>query len=70
MCKRHLKHINVKTRENIESQNTCKPSIGIFWFLIEDKKIPDIFYKIQKFLRKPWASIIMHKDLLHLIIWM
>ena len=38
MCKRHLKHINVKSvennsRENIESQNTCKKSTSIFWIL-------------------------------------
>ena len=39
----------------------------MFWFLLEDIKIPDIPYKIQKFLRTSWASIIMNKDLLHLI---
>ena len=32
-------------------------------------KIPDIFYKILKFLGPSWASIIAHKDLLDLIIW-
>ena len=36
MCKRHLKHSNVKYVENIlikniESQNTCKQSTSIFW---------------------------------------
>ena len=35
--------------------------MSIFGFLISD-----IFYKIQKFLGSSWASIIMHKDLLHL----
>jgi len=35
--------------------------MSIFGFLISD-----IFYKIQKFLVSSWASIIMHKDLLHL----
>ena len=53
MCKRHLKHINVKcvknnSRENIEWQNTCKHSTSIFWFPVEDIKIPQIFKKIQK----------------------
>ena len=32
-------------------------------------EISDIFYKIKKFLRTSWASIIAHKGLLHLIIW-
>ena len=68
-------HINVKcgkniSRENIKSQNTCKWSISIFWFLVKDIKIPVIFYKIQKFVRTSWALIITHKDLLNLIIWM
>ena len=75
MCKRHLKHINVKcvenvSRKDIESQNSCKKSTSIFWFPVPDIKMPNIFYKIQKFLRITWASIISHKNLLHLIIWM
>ena len=32
-----------------------------------DNKIPDIFYKIKKFQRTSWASVIMHKDLLDII---
>ena len=47
--------------ENSFKKNTIKCS----WFLVEDIKIPDIFLKIQKFLRPSWASVIAHKDLLH-----
>ena len=42
----------------------------IFWFPVRDIKIPDIFYKIQHFLATSWASVIAHKYLLDLIIWM
>ena len=45
-------------------------STSIFWFPVKDIKIPDIFYKIQNFLTMSWASVIAHKDLLDLIIWM
>ena len=41
-----------------------------FKFIGKDIKIPDIFYKILKFLGTSWASVIAHKDLLDLIIWM
>ena len=44
--------------------------MSIFWFLVKDINNPGIFYKIQNFLRTSWASIITHKDLLHIIIWM
>ena len=44
-------------------------STYIFWFPVKDIKIPHNFYKIQNFLRTSWASVIMHKDLLHLIFW-
>ena len=40
---------------------------SIFWFQVEDIKIPDTFYKIKKLLRTSTASIIMHKELLDLI---
>ena len=53
-----------------KSQNTWEKDTSLFWFPVNDIKIPDIFYKIQKFLRTLWASEIAHKDLLHLIIWM
>ena len=75
MCKRRLKHCYVKCVENDsrkkrKSQNTCQKSTSIFWFPVKDIKIPDIFYKIQHFLTTSWASVIAHKDLLDLIIWM
>ena len=47
-----------------------KKSTMIFWFPVKDIKIPDIFHKIQHFLTTSWASVIAHKDLLDLIIWM
>ena len=47
-----------------------KKAHTLFWFPVKDIKIADNFYKIQKFLRLSWASVIMHTDLLHLIIWM
>ena len=33
----------------------------MFWFPVKDIKIPDIFYKILKFLGPSWASIIAQK---------
>ena len=51
-------------------QNTCKKSTSIFWFPVQDIKIPDIFYKTKNLLTMSWASVIAHKDLLDLIIWM
>ena len=42
----------------------------LYWFPVKDIKISDNFYKIQNFLITSWASVITHKDLLHLIIWM
>ena len=41
----------------------------LFRFPVKDIKIPNIFYKIQKFLGASRASVIAHKDLLDLIIW-
>ena len=37
---------------NIQTQH-------VFWFPVKDIKISDIFYKIQKFLKISWATIIM-----------
>ena len=51
-------------------KNISKKTQALFWFLVEDIKIFENFYKIQKFLRLSWASVITHKDLLHLIVWM
>ena len=75
MCKRHLKHVHVKCVENImrkkgNYKTHAKKSISLFLIPVKDIKIPDIFFKIQKFIRASWASVIAHKVLLHLIIWM
>ena len=74
MCKRHIKHCYVKcvgndSRKKRKLQNTCKKGTSIFWFPVKDIKIPDIFYKILKFLGTSWASVIAHKHLLLWIIW-
>ena len=57
-------------QEKKKSQNTCQKSTSMFWFQVKDIKIPDIFYKIQQFLTTSKASVITHKDLLDLNIWM
>ena len=46
-----------------------KKAPKLFWFPVKDIKISDNSYKIQKFLSLSWASVITHKDLLHLIIY-
>ena len=40
------------------SNKTPLKSMKFCWGLIEDINISDLFYKIQKFLRPPWALII------------
>ena len=40
--------------------------IGLFLIPVKDIQIPDIFYKIQKFLRTTRVAVIAHKVLLHL----
>ena len=75
MWKRHLKHCYVKCVENDSRikwilQRHAKKSTSIFWFPVKDIKIQDIFYKILQLLTTSWASVITHKDLLDLIIWM
>ena len=57
-----------KYQEKRKSQNTCKKSISLFLIPVKDIKIPDMFFKIQKFIRASWASVITHKVLLHFII--
>ena len=37
---------------------------SLFLIPVKDIKIPDIFFKIQKFIRASWASVIAHKVLL------
>ena len=46
------------------AKHMLKKSTSIFWFPVKDIKIPDIFYKILKFLGTSWASVIAHKHLL------
>ena len=55
-------------KENLQTH--AKKNTIICWFPVKDIKIPDIFYKIQHFLTMSWASVIAHKDLLDLNIWM
>ena len=57
---------NVKWKEFFFS----KKVLTLFWFPVKDIKIPDIFYKIQKFLGMSWASVIVYKELLDLSMWM
>ena len=51
-------------------KNISKKAHKFFCFPVKDIKISDNCYKIQKFLRLCWASVITHKHLLHLLIWM
>ena len=56
--------------EMVDEKKLQKKACTLFWFQVKDIKIPDLFYKILKFLGASWASVIAHKDLLDLIIWM
>ena len=56
--------------EMVDEKTLTKKAQTVFWFPVKYIKIPDIFYKILKFLVLSWASIIAHKNLLDLIIWM
>ena len=65
MWKRQLRHINVKSVENISRRNknhkTCaKKALTFFWFLIGDFNIPSIFYKIQNWNEWQLVSVITH----------
>ena len=48
----------------VDEKTFTKKSKNIFLFSLKDIKIPDIFYKILKFLGTSWALVIAHKDLL------
>ena len=67
---RPVTFVERSSRLNGTSKNISKKAHKLFWFPVKDIKISDNFYKIQKFLRLYWDSVITHKDLLHLIIWM
>ena len=60
---------NILREKIYTSQNTYKKKHKLFLIPVKDVKIPEIFHKIQKFLRTTLASVIVHKVLLHLIIW-
>ena len=64
-------HLWKKVKDKmVDKKAFTKKALTLFWFPVKDIKIPDIFYKILKFLGPSWASIIAHKYLLDLIIWM
>ena len=56
--------------EMVEAKTIREKTLTLFLFQVKDIKIPDIFYKILRFLGPSWASVIAHKDLLDLIFWM
>ena len=51
----------------VHEKTLAKKANTLFWFSVKHIQISDNFYKIQKFLRMSWASVIMRKDLLHLL---
>ena len=53
--------------EMVDAKTFTKKALTLVWFPVKDIKIPDIFYKILKFLGSSWASVITHTDLLELI---
>ena len=50
--------------EMVDEKPFTKEAYTLFWFPVKDIMIPDIFYKILKFLGTSWASVIAHKHLL------
>ena len=44
--------------EMIDAKTFTKKAVTLFWFPVKDINIPDIFYKIQKFLGTSWALVI------------
>ena len=56
--------------EMVDAKNFTKKALTLFWFTVKDINILDIFYKTREFLGTLLASVIAHKDLLDLIIWM
>ena len=66
-----MSHLWNKVQDEIvDEKSFTKKAWTLFRFPVKDIKIPDIFYKILKFLGVSRASVIAHKDLLDLIIWM
>ena len=65
----YLSHVWKRVQDEMADEKTfTKKAQNFFWFPVKDIKIPDIFFKIQKFIRASWASVIAHKDLRNLII--
>ena len=64
--------VEKSSRWNSRWENIRKKKHKHFsWIPVKDVKIPElIFFKIQKIIKASWASVIAHKDLRHLIIWM
>ena len=66
----YMSHLwNEVQDEMVDEKTFTTIAWTLFRFLVKDNKIPDIFYKFQKSLGAPWASVIAHKDILDLIIW-
>ena len=66
-----MSHLWKKVQDEMVYEKTfTKKAYTLLWFPVTDIKIPEIFYKILKFLGTSWASVIAHKNLLDLIIWM
>ena len=66
-----MSHLWKKVQDEMADAKTfTKKALTLFWFPVQDIKIPGIFYIILKFLGLSWASVIKHKDLLDLIILM
>ena len=66
MCKKHLKHFHVNcvgnmSRKRREHTNHMQKSISLFFIPVKDIQIPNIFFKIPKFITASWASVIADK---------
>ena len=54
----------------VHEKPIAKKAHKLVWFLVKANKISENFYKIKKFLRTSWPSVITHNDLPDLIICM
>ena len=54
-----MSHLWKKVQDEMIGEKTLtKKAQTSFWFQVKDIKIPDMFYKILKFLGTSWASVI------------
>ena len=65
-CKRHLKHFHVNSvrkyfKEKREHAKHMQKKHKLIFIPVKDIQIPNIFFKIQKFTRASWASVIADK---------